>query len=159
MTWLGLTEATCNLWALYILETVALVPWELTHDGYEFSAETREERILAYIAGGRNFKEDLQSGFNAYQGFLPLEPFLQLQEAFGWELFHTLAKEYRGLSDAETPVTEEARLQEWLLRISKTAGVNLVPFYLDWGFPIDPAIQSELSLLPAWDLNPMDPYD
>jgi hypothetical protein len=132
----------------------------MTHADNELGPEKREARILAYIAGGRNFKEGLQTGFMAYQGFLPLEPFLQLQEAFGWALWETLAVEYRGLSPAEAPITDEEKLQQWMRRTSLAAGVNLIPFYTDWGFPLDdPTLLEELNALPDWDANPMDQYD
>ena len=69
-----------------------------------------------------------------------------------------LAKEYRGLTPEETPKTPEDKLQQWILRSAKAAGVDLTEFYLDWGFPVVPAA-GELATLPKWGANPMAKYD
>ena len=158
-TFLGLQEATCNLWSLYILETVGNLEWSQTHDGEEMGVAKRDERLQWYLDNGRDFSQDWQNGFYAYQGFLPLEPILQLQEAFGWEFLHDMNSEYRGVEVNEIPFTENGKIQEWIIRSSKAVNFRLDGFYEDWGFPIEETTRSAVETLPAWIGNPMDVFD
>ncbi len=84
---------------------------------------------------------------------------MQLQEAFGWELLHALNQTYRNLPMDEQPFAQSAKLQEWIVRSSQQAGVNLQGFYQDWGFPISEQTSATIGALPAWDEKPMDRYD
>lgn len=52
---------------------------------------------------------------------------------------------------AERPAnTDFARYQQWIIDTSNVAGMNLVPFYRDFGFPIANTTETALSDLPAW---------
>jgi len=141
------------------LETVGNVPRKFTHPGEEMSDEKRKERIQKYVDEGRDFANNWQQGFNAYQGFIPLEVFMQLQEAFGWSLLHELNKSYRNQPYIEQAWTSEQKVQEWIVRSSQAAGVNLTGLYDDWGFPITEQTKQAIGGLPMWTANPMDAYD
>jgi hypothetical protein len=158
-TFVGLTEATCNLWALHVLETVGDVARGDTHPDQEMSDARRRARVQAWIEEGRDFEGNWQMGFNAYQGFIPLELFMQLQEAFGWGYLHTLNSIYRDLAPVERPRSEQEMIQQWIRRSSATTGVNLGDFYRDWGFPISDETDAIISMQPDWLENPMDIYD
>ena len=120
--------------------------------------EKRHARLHAYVEGGRNLEADWQTGFNAYQGFLPLEPFLQLQDAVGWEWLHNLNREYINLSPEETPYSDSEKIQQSIQRSSATLNVNLVEFYQDWGFSVSAATQTATEHYPVWHGNPMQAY-
>jgi hypothetical protein len=158
-TWTGLQEASCNLWALYVLEQAAGLEWKDTHPNEAMGQVKRTERIQAYVDGGRNFAEDWQTGFNAYQGFLPLEVFMQLIEGFGWDLIHHLNRQYRALAAGQIPYLSHDKIQAWVIASSLQAGVSLEQFYLDWGFPINTETSQAIIHLPDWEENPMSLFD
>ncbi len=158
-TFTGLQEATCNLWSLHVLETAAGVPRQFTHPDEEMGDIKRQARIQAYVDDGRKFASDWQTGFNAYQGFLPVEAFMQLQEAFGWKLLHDMNAYYRALAEQDKPKTTSQRIQLTIVQSSQYAGVDLSGFYEDWGFPLSAATKQTTGMLPAWNANPMDIYD
>jgi hypothetical protein len=158
-TFVGLQEATCNLWALHALETVGDVPRAFTHPGQEMSDAKRRARIQTWVDEGRDFEGNWQMGFNAYQGFIPLETFMQLQERFGWALLHELDQTYRDLPLEEQPFASDVKIQEWIVRSSRAAGMNLQGFYEDWGFPISDDTAAAIEDLPPWDDHPMNAFD
>ena len=80
---------------------------------------------------------------------------LWLQEAFGWGFYKTLNKQYAELK--AQPQDDAERIQAWVVRSSRVAKVNLVPFYRSWGFPLTNATVTALAALPRWTRNPMAP--
>jgi len=140
----GTTEATCNLWSVYIHETILNLP---TRREGRLSPQTRLERRQGYLNGGADFAE-------SWNVWVALDTYLQLQEGFGWELFSTLFTEYRNESDASEGSAQD-RIDEWVLRSSRTTERNLIPFYDAWGFPISDAVRAEVNQLPEWAENPM----
>uniref|UniRef100_A0A670YZC2 Peptidase M60 domain-containing protein n=1 Tax=Pseudonaja textilis TaxID=8673 RepID=A0A670YZC2_PSETE len=119
------TEATCNLWSVYVNETVLSISREIAHS--ELQPHARKERIENYIRNGANL-----SGF---KGFTALEPYLQLQEAFGWDSYiHILAK-YQTMSNI--PHDNTKRMNLWAETFSQEVNRNLGPFFITWGWPIE----------------------
>ena len=76
--------------------------------------------------------------------------YAQLQEAFGWDAFRRVFREYRDLPDAARPRSDDARRDEWLVRFSKAVGRNLGPFFDAWGVPTSAAARKEIAELPGW---------
>lgn len=62
------TEATCNLWPVYVHETVLGIPRDKAHEALK--PEKREQRIQNYINNGAQLK-----GWNS---FTALETYLQV---------------------------------------------------------------------------------
>ncbi|MBL9000092.1 MAG: hypothetical protein JNK25_03010 [Phycisphaerae bacterium] len=136
----GTGEVTCNLFAMYCIETVCGLPWREGHEGLRDSAK----RIAKHRATGRSFekwKED---------PFLALAMYAQLVEAFGWETFKRVFAEYRALSRDERPRTEEAKRDQWMVRFSRACGRNLGPFFDDWGVPVSAEAKASIADLPGW---------
>ena len=140
----GTVETTCNLYSVYVMEEVISRSRDLAHPA--ISPESRAERIASYLAA---------PDFGAWSVWTALETYLQLQEAFGWSLYTTLFEEYRGLSESERAVNDDERIQQWIVRSSIAAGLDLTPFYAAWDFPITRETASTLSRLPAWTRHPM----
>tara|TARA_B100001057_G_scaffold190272_1_gene191039 strand:+ start:221 stop:1717 length:1497 start_codon:yes stop_codon:yes gene_type:complete len=129
--WQGWAEVSCNLWSVYILETVAMVKREQTIDGGSLSKYNREIQIENFIKEGRLFSM-LQK-----RPILALEHLLQLEQVFGWELFIKLHKKYRLMPENQKPKTDNEKIQQFIIYTSEITGSNLISFYKAWGFPID----------------------
>ncbi|XP_070610538.1 TRPM8 channel-associated factor homolog [Erythrolamprus reginae] len=140
-------EATCNLWSVYVNETVLNISREIAHP--ELQPRARKERIEKYIRNGANLDD-----FNV---FTALEPYLQLQEAFGWEPYiHILAK-YQTMSNI--PDDNQYKMNLWAETVSEKVNRNLAPFFKTWGWPIEDSVSKKLaSSYPAWAEDPMKQY-
>jgi hypothetical protein len=145
--WLpGTTETTCNLWSVYISETVLGIDRGVAHEALE--AEARAERMAAYLASGPDF-------WGQWSVWTALETYLQLQEAFGWELFPTVFTQYREMTEAEAPASDADIIDAWVIHTSEAVGMDLTDFYLAWGFPLGDDVLASLSHLPLWSEHPL----
>ncbi|XP_006159648.1 TRPM8 channel-associated factor 2 [Tupaia chinensis] len=140
------TEATCNLWSVYVHETVLGIPRACAHPA--LSPPEREKRIQAYLAKGAPL-----SDWNVWTA---LETYLQLQEAFGWEPFTQLFAEYQTLSGL--PKDNASKMNLWVKKFSEKVQKNLVPFFVAWGWPVQKEVADSLACLPEWQENPMRMY-
>jgi len=152
-TWNGWTEVSCNLWPTYILETIAGVKREETWDGGNLIPERRKKRIEEYIKNGPDFNGKLLK-----DPALGLEVLLLLQESFGWEYYKKINRKYLTLSKNQENKSNREKIQEYIIISSEIAKLNLVEYYSDWGFPIDPKTERTLERLPNWSQNPLNQY-
>ncbi|XP_011912946.1 PREDICTED: TRPM8 channel-associated factor 2 isoform X6 [Cercocebus atys] len=140
------TEATCNLWSVYVHETVLGIPRAQAHEA--LSPPERGKRIKAHLGKGAPL-----CGWNVWTA---LETYLQLQEAFGWEPFTQLFAEYQTLS--HLPKGNTGRMNLWVKKFSEKVKKNLVPFFEAWGWPVQKEVADSLASLPEWQENPMQVY-
>lgn len=145
-TWTQTTDATAILYACHAMEHVVGLAPRTGHPSLAPAERTR--RLEQYITGGRNFARD-------WNGWTALEPFLQLQEFFGWSLVLNLNSTYRFLPEGERPRTDDEKLQRLVVETSRIAARDLSPFYLAWGFPLSAATRAATSRYPHWVENPM----
>lgn len=140
------TEATCNLWSVYVHETVLGIPRAQAHP--QLKPEEREKRI----------KEHLQKGapLSDWKVWTALETYLQLQEVFGWEPFINLFAEYQTI--VHIPKDNESKMNLWLKLFSEKVQKNLVPFFEAWGWPIQKAVAEALACFPSWQDHPLRMY-
>ena len=82
--------------------------------------------------------------------FLALVMYVQLQEAFGWEAFRTVFAEYRDLAEDELPKTDDDERDQWLVRMSRTVGRDLGPFFEAWNVPTTSEARASVADLPVW---------
>uniref|UniRef100_A0A6I8N2Q0 Peptidase M60 domain-containing protein n=1 Tax=Ornithorhynchus anatinus TaxID=9258 RepID=A0A6I8N2Q0_ORNAN len=140
------TEATCNLWSVYVNESVLGIPRDRAHQ--DLKPAEREKRIRDYLKKGAPLEE--------WELWTALETYLQLQEAFGWEPFIALFAQYQGLD--KVPWENVAKMNLWAEKFSHQVQRNLAPFFEAWGWPIQKDVAAALATLPAWEDNPMLPY-
>ncbi len=145
----GTTETTCNLWSLYLYETVIGKGSEETHRAVQ--PLNRRQTFMEYMNGGKNFEKD-------WNVWTALETYMQLQEAFGWEAFQEVFDEYNKLDPNERPKEQQEKNDEWMVRFSKTVGRNLGPFFRAWNIPVTEKALAEVSGLPEWKEDPMRSY-
>ncbi|NXY85560.1 TCAF2 factor, partial [Alcedo cyanopectus] len=137
------TEATCNLWSVYVHEKVLGIPRHQAHQ--ELRSQCREKRIRGYLKKGAQLKD--------WQVWTALETYLQLQEGFGWEPFIHLFSDYQKMS--AIPKDNPSKMNLWAQKFSQQVNKNLAPFFTAWGWPIKKDLSVELSSLPSWEKDPM----
>ncbi|KAM6290504.1 TRPM8 channel-associated factor 2 isoform 1-T3 [Porphyrio hochstetteri] len=140
------TEATCNLWSVFVHETVLGIPRHQAHQALK--AQCREERIRGYLKKGAQLKH--------WEVWTALETYLQLQEGFGWDPFIQLFADYQKMSTV--PKDNPSKMNLWAKKFSQQVNKNLAPFFTAWGWPIKKELLVELSSLPSWEQDPMRSY-
>ncbi|XP_006747955.1 TRPM8 channel-associated factor 1 [Leptonychotes weddellii] len=140
------TEATCNLWSVYVHETVLGIPRAKAHPA--LSPPERKQRIITHLGKGAPLHD--------WNVWTALETYLQLQEAFGWEPFTQLFAEYQTLSGI--PKDKDGKMNLWVKKFSEKVQKNLAPFFEAWGWPVQKEVANSLACLPEWQENPMRVY-
>ncbi|XP_057628882.1 TRPM8 channel-associated factor 2-like isoform X2 [Chionomys nivalis] len=140
------TEATCNLWSVYVHETVLGIPRAQAHPALK--PEERETRIRDHLQKG--------APLGNWDVWTALETYLQLQETFGWEPFIQLFADYQTLSGI--PNDNQSKMNLWVKKFSETVQKNLVPFFEAWDWPVQKEMAESLAHLPSWQDHPMKVY-
>lgn len=137
-TFAGAGEVTCNLFSLFVEEKIRGTapkdhPW---FSGYPGKAE-------AYLA---------RPDFEVWKKdpWIGLWLFTEIQSAFGWEPFKIVFAAYAAAPESELPKTDEAKRDQWLVRLSRATGKNLAPQFDRWGIPVSATARKEVSRLPSW---------
>ncbi|KAF7254703.1 TRPM8 channel-associated factor 2 [Varanus komodoensis] len=145
--WPHTSEATCNLWSVYANETVLNIPRHKAHP--DLKPHLRQKRIQDYIRNGAQLKD--------FEVFTALEPYLQLQEAFGWEPYIRIFAKYQTKTDI--PPDNKSKMNLWAEMFSQQVQKNLGPFFKAWGWPIKVEISHKLATsYPPWAEDPMSQY-
>lgn len=137
----GTTEVTCNLFTLYVLETVCGLKDAETGRVLNDDGSRNRARYLAEGAKFEKWKSD---------PFLALQMYAMVKREFGWEPFKRVLAEYRQIPRGERPRTDDARRDQWMIRLSRAVGRNLGPFFVAWGVPTSEAARAEVAGLPGW---------
>ncbi|NXU49069.1 TCAF2 factor, partial [Turnix velox] len=140
------TEATCNLWSVYVHENVLGIPRHKAHK--TLRPQCRETRIKEYLKKGAKLKD--------WTMWTALETYLQLQEGFGWDPFIQLFSDYQKMSSI--PKDNASKMNLWARKFSQQVNKDLAPFFTAWGWPIKKELSVELSSLPSWEQDPMKSY-
>lgn len=142
-TFNGTGEVTCNLFALYAIETVCGGKPSSGHDAFK----DRDWRIGTYFS-----KAATPVRFETWKKdpFLALFMYCQLREAFGWEPFKRVFAEYREIPKDERPKEDADKRDQWMVRMSRAVGKNLGPFFEAWGVPTSHAARGSIKDLPGW---------
>lgn len=138
-TFEGTVEVTCNLFSLYVLQT--LTPQSYTHDAVQPATEAQAER--RYLEGGNfaKWKSD---------PFVALIMYDQLRKEFGWAPFKKVFAEYRDLPAAKRPKTDDEKRDMWMVMFSHAVHRNLGPFFEHWKIPVSAAARKSIVNLPVW---------
>jgi len=137
----GTGEVTCNLFTMYVIDRIGGTKPANGRVGLPVVAE----KFAKYTAGGKpdfaKWKAD---------PFLALAMYVQLQHAFGWDAYKKVFAEYRALPAGERPKANGDRMDQWMVRFSKTVNRNLGPFFQAWGVPVTEPALASIAKLPAW---------
>ncbi len=136
----GTGEVTCNLFSLYIIDTLCTVPpGQRGHDG-----ATGDVGLDEYLAAGAPFEKWQRDPF------LALRMYIQMQAEFGWKPFQQVFAEYRDLPRDQRPRSDAEKRDQWMVRFSRTVERNLGPFFEKWGIPTSQAARDSIADLPEW---------
>ena len=147
MDWVfdGSTEVSCNLFTLYMFDRL-MGGRDNAHP--DISNVFTEKAMKEYFDEGAKFEKWKNDPF------LGLIMFRQLQEAFGWETFKRLFREYQAMSDKDATGayadTEQKKRDLWVKTFSTISGRNIAPFFEKWGIKISTEVRNELSKYPPW---------
>lgn len=141
----GTGETTCNLWSVYLFEEYIGKHRDQTHRAIR--PLDRKQRMNGYFRGGREFSQ--------WAMWVALEPYLQVQEAFGWEPYQKVFAEYNNLPREDWPRSQQEKNDQWVLRLSRACGKNLAPFWSSWNLPLSESVSAQLQDLPAWEDHPV----
>ncbi|KAK5868484.1 hypothetical protein PBY51_009493 [Eleginops maclovinus] len=141
------TEATCNLWSVYVHEEVLGLNREKAHSSMILT--NRKNTVDEYVKGGKKL-----SDWNVWTA---LETYLQLQGKFGWDAFKKVFAAYQKISNY--PSDNNGKMNLYAETFSQTVGMNLSAFFKSWSWPIDRATEEKLCKLPPWSDHPMLKYD
>jgi len=140
-TFRGTGEVTVNLFSLYIMDKVC----EVEDKGHpSITKRARKRNTDRYFADGCDFEKWKRDPF------LALCMYMQLQEAFGWEPFTKVFKEYRGLAQEQRPQSDDEKRDQWMVRFSRAVGRNLGPFFQAWAVPTTEKARASIAVLPGW---------
>jgi hypothetical protein len=147
--WLpDVTEATCNLWSVYLSERVLGVDRAAAHPNMTSAA--RAATVSDYLATGPDFA-------SSWSVWTALETYLQLQERFGWAPIQEVHAQYLAMPVGDRPSSDQDRIDEWVIRTSLATKHDLTPFYAAWGWPMSGRVASEVVGLPPWTDHPLAP--
>lgn len=140
-TFRGTGEVTVNLFSLYIMDKVC----EVEGKGHpSITDRARKRNTDRYFADGCDFEKWKRDPF------LGLCMYMQLQEAFGWEPFTKVFKEYRTLTQEQRPQSDDEKRDQWMVRMSRAVGKNLGPFFQAWAVPTTAEARASIAELPGW---------
>ena len=140
-TFEGTTEVTCNLFTLYVLETVCGV--KDAEKGRVLNEDGTRAR-LRYLAEGAKFEKWKSDPF------LALQMYAMIKREFGWGAYKKVFAEYRDLKASERPKGDEQERDQWMVRMSRAVGRNLGPFFERWGVPTTQGARDSVKELPGW---------
>ncbi|KAM4742719.1 TRPM8 channel-associated factor homolog [Anableps anableps] len=140
------TDATCNLWSVYVHEEVLGVNRAKAHPS--MTSANRKCCVEEYVQGGRKLSN--------WKVWTALETYLQLQEKFGWAAFKCVLIEYHDMTNY--PSDNNGKMNLYAETFSNAVNMNLTGFFKAWGWPIEQATEEKLSHLPPWTDHPMAQY-
>ena len=141
-TFEGTGEVTNNVFALYCFEAALGKPKTVGHSGA--SEEAQKEHWQKHKKAGAPFaawKKD---------PFLALTTYIQLIDGFGWDVVKKYFDSYNDSSFGALPANDDEKRDQFMVRYSKIANVNLGPFFDAWGIPVSSSAKESIAKLGPW---------
>lgn len=139
-TFSGLGEVTVNIFTVYALDRVLGVDPDDDERARMGPAESWR-RYDAFRESDRAFPGDPFTGLAMYA---------LLWQQFGWEPFQRVFAEYRALPPDQQPADDQAKRDQWLIRMSNAVGRDLGPYFESWRVGVTPLARTKTAQLPAW---------
>ncbi len=100
-------------------------------------------RIHNWVFNGKLWTE--------WPSLVALDTYSILAEAFTWDSYATLIKQYYTLPQISN---DTEKLDMWARLYSQTVNTNLCPYFEWWGWPLSIETKTSCALLPAWIQDP-----
>jgi hypothetical protein len=136
-------EVTVNLFGLYAYERLGL-------SNFRQSTENRVTQASLLLGAGGAY-----AGGDALQ---KLVFYQQIVEGFGWEPMRTFMRSYYDDTPESlnarfgVPATNQAEIDQWLIRLSTITGRDLSPHFDAWGHGVTQAARDTVAGLPKWSI-------
>lgn len=139
-TFEGTGEVTNNIWSLYGGYTMCgfqpmTNPW---------FGKRVNQTVMTYFSQGSNYTQ-----WKSDPG-LALVMYAQIAQEFGFDTFKKVFAEYLTLNNTQRPQNDDQKRDQWMVRLSKTLGRNLGPFFNRWGVPTSVEAQNSVANLTQW---------
>ncbi|CAL1574290.1 unnamed protein product [Knipowitschia caucasica] len=144
--WPNTREATCNLWSVYVSETVLGFTVDM-YQGNDVTAEFRAGVIEKFVKDGKKLDD-----WNTWVAF---ETYLQLKEKFGWDAYKKVFAAYQAMDDSQITNDNTFKMNLYAETFSRIVGMDLTGFLKSWSWPIQDKTVEALSSLPDWNDHPM----
>ena len=94
--------------------------------------------------------------FEDWKVFLALDTYSILAEAFSWEAYTPVIKQYYTL-----PLIRDnnQKLDLWARKFSQAVNTNLCPYFAWFQWPLTKETTDLCATLPSWNQNPLERYD
>lgn len=132
----GTVEVTNNVYVLYVYNKIC---GKSVFDRVK-SDQAKVDRYLA----APNFEVWKD------EPFVALTMYAQLIDAFGWDAYKKLMREYLDAPAEDLPKNDDEKRDQLMVRYSRQVGRNLAPFFAKWGVPVSEAAKAKIQSLPAW---------
>ncbi len=139
----GTGEVTVNIFTLYTIDKICGLPSANAREDV-FTPDKMLDTMRRHVAQGSPF------GKWKSDPFLALTMYVQLQQAFGWEVYRQVFAQYRELPADQRPRRDEDQRDKWMVMMSRQIGRDLGPFFEAWGVPVSPAARAAIADLPDW---------
>ncbi|GAB4822327.1 hypothetical protein N2152v2_009373 [Parachlorella kessleri] len=147
-TWGCTLEVTCNLFAARAMVAVSNDTDPATLYGQLPDATQRQRARQQYFAGGPAYATLCANPELVEDSYLALLE----SKGFGFALLRDTFRSYQQIPPSQVPVSDDAKLQTWVVQQSRAAGLDLAPYYSLWGWPVSKATQAALTSLPKADV-------
>ncbi len=143
------SEVTCNIHVVHACEVVLGLD--------KMACGNLADPASRAVARARYFASDVPYDASDWQVIESgLDMWLLLQEhGGGWDTLKQIFRRYRDLPASEVPRTPQAEVDTLVRFFSEALGRDLVPFFDHYKLPISEALRTELSMLPAWEDDPL----
>jgi hypothetical protein len=135
-----LGEVTNNVFALYVLDTVCKVSMEAGHNG----VLEGPDKLRRHVEAGATWESFCNDPF------LALHMYTQLVGHMGWEKFKSVIASYQSDLPDQSPKSQEARRDQWMIRCARACGNDLSRFFRSWGVPVSDEACGQISGMPEW---------
>ena len=133
-TFNGTVEVTVNLFSMYAIEHVCETKRAAGGWGRMWDAGARAQMFRKAQKDGGFDKTDLGARLAMYR---------QIITVFGWEPIKKVMREYLVAPEDELPKTDQEKRDQWMVRLSRTVGRDLSPFFIAWSLGVsEKAIKS-----------------
>ena len=147
-TWDCTLEVTCNLFAARAMMTVSNDTDPATLYGQLPDATQRQRARQQYFAGWPAYATLCANSELMGDSYLALLE----RKGFGFQLLRDTFKSYQQMPQNRVPVSDDAKLQTWVVQQSKVAGLDFAPYYSLWGWPVSRATQASLGSLAKYEV-------
>jgi len=136
----GLGEVTVNIFTVYAMDRVLGVD------------PNDDERARIGPSESRRRYEAFKGSDLAFPGdaFTGLAMYALMWQAFGWEPYERVFAEYRSLAPEDRPVDDQAKRDQWLVRMSQATGRDLGAYFSSWRVGASEEAQAAVAHLPGW---------